>query len=154
MRFYEPPSRLDRIFPDPPVFFVTCCTYRRRPKLANDVIHRALISFANRAASDFQIAVGRYVIMPDHLHLFVAGSNDFLLGPWVGTLKRVLTRTPREKNSNDPVWQRGFFDHVLRSDESYAQKWEYVRENPVRGSLVGEASEWPYAGEITLIDRA
>ena len=32
--------------------------------------------------------------------------------------------------------QEGFFDHLLRSYESYAQKWEYVRENPVRAGLV------------------
>jgi hypothetical protein len=31
-----------------------------------------------------------------------------------------------------PIWQREFFDHLLRSEESYDQKWNYVRENPVR----------------------
>jgi hypothetical protein len=29
-----------------------------------------------------------------------------------------------------PFWQRGFFDHLIRNTESYAQKWDYVRENP------------------------
>jgi REP element-mobilizing transposase RayT len=53
-----------------------------------------------------------------------------------------------------PIWQRGFFDHVLRNDESYAQKWNYVRENPVRLGLVTNAEDWPYSGEIVLIDRA
>jgi hypothetical protein len=37
---------------------------------------------------------------------------------------------------------------------SYAQKWEYVRENPVRAGLVAEWHEFPYQGEIALIDRA
>ena len=55
---------------------------------------------------------------------------------------------------NDPIWQRRFFDHVLRSDESYAEKWNYVRENPVRAGLVKSADDWPYAGEIIQIDRA
>ena len=53
-----------------------------------------------------------------------------------------------------PVWQRGFFDHLLRSDESYTQKWNYVRDNPVRAGLVTNADDWPYSGEIVLIDRA
>ena len=52
-----------------------------------------------------------------------------------------------------PIWQRRFFDHVLRSEESYAQKWEYVRDNPVRAGLVTDADDWPYAGEIITIDR-
>ena len=53
-----------------------------------------------------------------------------------------------------PIWQRGFFDHVLRNDESYEDKWNYVRENPVRAGLVTKADDWPYSGEIVLIDRA
>ena len=53
-----------------------------------------------------------------------------------------------------PIWQRRFFDHVLRSDESYAQKWNYVRENPIRAGLVTVAEDWRYSGEIIRIDRA
>jgi hypothetical protein len=47
------------------------------------------------------------------------------------------------------LWQPGFFDHVLRSDESYAEKWNDVRENPVR-ALVQTADDWPYQSEIAL----
>ena len=50
---------------------------------------------------------------------------------------------------HDPV--RGFFDHLLRSEESYAQKWDYVRENPVRAQLVERVEDWPYAGELITI---
>ncbi len=107
--------------------------------------------FADRAATDFQIAVGRYVIMPDHLHLFVAGPQDFDLGKWVGVLKRTLEKALPATNSEDPFWQRGFFDHVLRSDESYDQKWDYVRANPVRAGLVDDPDTWPFAGEIVAL---
>jgi hypothetical protein len=41
----------------------------------------------------------------------------------------------------------------LRSEESYAQKWGYVRDNPLRAGLVANADDWPYAGEIITIDR-
>jgi hypothetical protein len=51
------------------------------------------------------------------------------------------------------LWQPGFFDHLLRNDESYARKWEYVRENPVRAGLVAERDQWPHQGEIVVIDR-
>lgn len=46
-----------------------------------------------------------------------------------------------------PFWQPEFFDHVLRSAKSYSEKWDYVRENPVRAGLVTEADKWPYQGE-------
>jgi len=42
----------------------------------------------------------------------------------------------------------------LRNDESYAQKWEYVRENSVRAGLVHCSEDGPYQGEIVYIDRA
>jgi putative transposase len=152
-RFPRTPPRLDRVVPSNPVFFVTACAYRRRPILANNPVATAFVGFAQRAYSEHNIAVGRYVIMPDHIHLFVCGPDDFELGGWMGLLKQCLARNVVRDPSADPVWQRGFFDHVLRSEESYAQKWNYVRENPVRAGLVTNADDWPYAGEIITIDR-
>ncbi len=46
-----------------------------------------------------------------------------------------------------PIWQREFFDHVLRSVSSYDQKWGYVRENPVRAGLAARPEDWPHSGE-------
>ena len=43
-----------------------------------------------------------------------------------------------------PVWQDESFDHVLRSDESFAEKLDYIRQNPVRGGLVKRAEEYPW----------
>jgi len=150
-KFPRTPPRLQWVFARNPIFFVTCCTYRRRPILARPEVHAALIEFANRGHAEFGIAVGRYVILPDHFHLFVAGPDDFSLSEWVGTLKRVLGKSIPHDVSADSVWQRGFFDHLLRSEESYAQKWDYVRENPVRAGLVKKVEDWPYAGELITI---
>jgi putative transposase len=58
----------------------------------------------------------------------------------------------RERGVAPPHWQKGFFDHVLRSQESAGEKWKYVRENPVRAGLVGYSSEWRYLGEIFALD--
>ena len=98
--------------------------------------------------------MGRYVIMPDHVHLFVRGSQVFRLGPWVGLLKQALAKATRLSRAEAQVWEEGFFDHVLRSNESYSQKWNYVRENPVRAGLVKAVEDWPYQGEIVYIDHA
>jgi REP-associated tyrosine transposase len=146
------PPRLRWIFVNNPLFFVTFCTYQRRKLLASDPVHAAFVTFASHANPQ-DIAVGRYVIMPDHVHLFVRGPDNFQLGPWVGKLKQALAKRI-EFTATVPIWQRGFFDHILRSDESYAQKWNYVHHNPVRAGLVTKAEDWRYSGEITRIDRA
>jgi len=93
--------------------------------------------------------VGRYVLMPDHLHLFVKFSDPAHdLSSWVKSLKNSLSKTLRQAGRPPPHWQKGFFDHVLRASESYSKKWLYVAENPVRAGLVKERTEWPWQGEI------
>ena len=69
---------------------------------------------------------------------------------WIGSLKRAIS----VGLESPELWQPGFFDHILRSDESYAEKWKYIHENPVRAGLVESAGGWPCQGEIVVIDRA
>jgi REP element-mobilizing transposase RayT len=145
------PHRLDLIFPDAPLFFVTFCTRDRRRINSLAKAKIALERYAAKALDKFNVAVGRYVIMPDHIHLFVRGDERFALSPWVGGLKRAVSIA---LNVRRGLWQPGFFDHILRSDESYSEKWQYVRENPVRAGLVQHSDEWRYQGEVVLIDRA
>jgi putative transposase len=152
--FGRRPPRLGRIFATGPLYFVTFCTHERQLLRAKDEVHTAFIAFAKRAELNFNVAVGRYVIMPDHVHLFVRGDDNFRLGPWIGALKQALGKAAMLSRAKVQIWEEGFFDHVLRSDESYSQKWNYVRENPVRAGLVKSATDWPYQGEIVYIDRA
>ena len=69
------------------------------------------------------------------LHFFARGDQNLVLGNWVKGLKRAILKAFLNEKDHS-LWQPGFFDHLLRNDESYAQKWEYVRENPVRAGLV------------------
>jgi REP element-mobilizing transposase RayT len=152
--FRRRPPRLARAFNASPLYFITFCTHQRKRFLACDDVHAVFALFAKRAETSFNVAVGRYVIMPDHVHLFVRGAHDFRLGHWVGLLKQFLGKAAKLPRAKTHLWQEGFFDHVLRSNESYAQKWNYVRENPVRAGLVKSAADWPHQGEIVYINRA
>ena len=67
-------------------------------------------------------------------------------------LKNVASKTLRSQAIATPHWQKGFFDHVLRTAESYEQKWHYVRENPVRAGLAKRWEDWPYRGEIFALE--
>jgi putative transposase len=163
--FKHKPPRLELIFQrsNSPVYFVTFNTHARAKLLAQPEIHDGLVEYCRRA-TDFRIGVGRYVVMPDHIHLFVCfgiGSTT-KLGVWIKGLKHNLDRVllsmgykPLQLAGQrfSSFWQPGFNDHLLRSDESYAKKWEYVLRNPERAGLVAQAEDWPYAGEIVRIDR-
>jgi len=143
------PKRLAQVFQSypAPVYFVTLNAYRHSPILAKPQLHARFIQFGQAAQERF-IAVGRYVIMPTHIHLFVRGPQTFELSSWIRQLKRSLSALiPTER----PHWQEGFFDHLLRHSDSYAEKWEYVMRNPVRAQLVPAPEQWPYQGEIVPI---
>ncbi len=114
------PPRLHHVFQryEPPLYFVTFNTHKRRRLLANVLVHTELVRFAQEGQRR-GIGRGRYVIMPDHVHLFVRGNLDFSLS---------------------------------RHSESYAEKWEYLRQNPVRAGLVKDPDEWPWQGEIVRLE--
>jgi len=162
-KFKGTPPRLPVIFQsyDPPLYLVTFNTLLRRPLLACDEVHRAFREYAERGLV-FHAAVGRYVLMPDHVHLFVRIGRDMALRRWESGLKQCLGKT-LVKLGHEPAtipgakltsfWQPGFFDHLLRHSESYAEKWDYVWRNPVRAGLVAKPEDWPYQGEIHVIDR-
>ena len=145
------PRRLDVVYVDQPLYFVTFVTWSRRCIPSLDAAQAGLVKYAERGLRDFNIGIGRYVIMPDHVHLFVRGSADFILSRWVAGLKRAISL---ELKTTGTVWQPSFFDHILRSDESYSGKWDYVRDNPVRAGLVKTADDWPYQGEVAVISSS
>lgn len=71
------PPRLAEVFQSirDPLYFVTMVTWQRQPLLANQTVLDAFVVRASMQA-DIGIAVGRFVLMPDHIHLFVGVSPD------------------------------------------------------------------------------
>jgi len=169
-----------------PVYFVSFCTYQRNPWLARPNLHAAFLAFIQRGWQEHRIAVGRYVIMPDHIHLLVSGGPAFNVGDWVKLLKECLGKAIRASHSPDlgigvkdeattarraphrgaatpdtatpgsanRLWQEGFFDHLIRSDEKLGSIWEYLRQNPQTAGLTEAPEDWPYQGEFMVLDRA
>jgi REP element-mobilizing transposase RayT len=134
-----------------PLWFVTFGTFDRLPILANRAVEKRFIYFAEKNISR-GIAIGRYVIMPDHIHFFIRLAPDCKLGATVGFLKKSLSGALKENGCILPHWQPGFFDHLLRSASSCSEKWAYVYQNPVRAGLVEDADDWPYSGQVVKIN--
>ncbi|MGB8804697.1 MAG: transposase [Chthoniobacterales bacterium] len=147
-------QRLDRVWIEFPIYFITVCTFRRRPILARNAVAAVLVDELRAARERHGWVIGSYVVMPDHMHFFCASEYDVktlsdFMREWKSwTSRRVNALLPRPTTAATTLWQREFFDHILRSNESYAQKWDYVRDNPVRAGLVSSAEDWPYAGTV------
>jgi len=139
--------RLARIFDSSPSYFLTLCTDKRAPVLNNSQTMETVRRFAMSSAAKYGVYVNCYVLMPDHVHMIITMAPESItsLGEWVKAFKAVVSHR-RFK------WQAGFFDHVLRSDESRSEKWEYIRMNPVRGEFVSDPEDWPYAQQFNPFD--
>jgi REP element-mobilizing transposase RayT len=133
-----------------PLVFLTTCAKGRRPLFANEASFSALYETWNRSADTDGWCVGRFVVMPDHVHLFARPATDAKpLAAWTKSWKSISARRIAAVHAvNPPVWQPDYFDHFVRSADSYSEKWEYVRHNPVRAGLVTEAEHWPWHGVI------
>lgn len=135
-----------------PFYFITFNTAKRAALLNNSELHAAFIKFCGRAHTEHSVSVGRYVIMPDHIHLFVSmPEHELTLQRWMQALKSVLGKTLLKQGNPKPHWQTGFFDHVLGNADSYGEKWQYVQLNPLRAKLSSTIEEWPHQGEIVRL---
>jgi putative transposase len=142
--------RLDRVWIPGAVYFITTCMSQRQRVLAVPEVADILRREWESARKRHGWLVGRYVIMPDHVHFFCAERSEGALHSLAGFMNKWKEWTAKQicraLSIPPPVWQVEFFDHLLRSDESYAEKWLYVRENPVRQKHVAAWEQWPYQG--------
>lgn len=133
----------------PIIIFVTVCTKDRKSILATSSVGDLSL---NAWTTDPSWLVGRYVIMPDHIHLFCSPAVLPVqsLAKWIRFWKSHVTRNSTGPK-RFPVWQRHFWDTQLRRGESYEEKWQYVVENPVRAGLAKRSEDWPYQGELNIL---
>jgi putative transposase len=97
-------------------------------------------------ATHFAFQILAHCYMPDHLHLLVEGRTDDsdLIGFVNGAKQQSGYWHVRRYQS--PLWQTGWFDHILRDDESLERHVSYTLANPVRAGLVEGWRDWPYSG--------
>ena len=180
------------------ILYVTMCTTGRAPVLACKDSFDCIVA-AFRQANYW--LVGRFVVMPDHIHFFCAPGiwPPYNFHKWISFVKSTISRTfplplrnqiedmvrmregaapsapraahtevrppdvahtevrPPDVARTEPrppmhhLFQMQCWDTQLRRSDSYAQKWEYVRNNPVRKGLCGNADDWPYQGELNVL---
>ncbi len=134
-------------YAEPRCYFVTTCTVRRRAVFAEARMNRAVLSQLRADTDDHEIALHAWCLMPDHLHLLVElPGGGFSLPAWVGGFKSRSTLLAWAIGFQGQLWQRRFFDRILRREESIERVAEYIVHNPVRKGLVETWVEYPWSG--------
>ena len=133
-----------------PIVFLTVVAHGRRSLLACRETRDVLVDIWSRSSAADGWFVGRFVLMPDHVHLFARAAMDAKpLADWMQTWKSLSSRRMAViLRTAPPVWQKDYFDRFLRSTDNYQAKWHYVEMNPVRKGLCSLPAEWPWQGAL------
>ncbi len=135
-------------------YFVTLCTQNRQhlfeiesvgndlcvvPSVQNQVIHKWIKEIENKFDN---IKIDKYIIMPDHLHLLVNITERHIGRSLHDVMRFFKTMTTNEyikgvKNNLLPpfdkkMWQKSYYDHVIRNRVDYNETWEYIENNPIK----------------------
>ena len=119
------------------IYFVTCCTDDRRKLFMDEAAVKLVLDEISKSRELLKWLVGGVVVMSDHVHLFCSPPHrhDHDLSRFIGAWRAAVSRQLKARGVEGAIWQKSFFDHILRCGESYGNKWEYVRQNPDRAGL-------------------
>jgi REP element-mobilizing transposase RayT len=125
---------------DEEIYFITvCCADRGRNQIANPQVAAELFKSVVHRNERHDWFAHLFVVMPDHVHALLS------FGPTAKSIKNTIKAWKHWTSYQlGIVWQRDFFEHRLRHDESRREKADYLLRNPVRAGLVNEPHEWPY----------
>ena len=130
-------------------YFVTICTQDRKKILSNIVgdgspVPKPYGMMAEKMIAQIpdkypSVSVDKYVIMPDHIHLLLrfnlnegTGNPSPTLGNVIGWYKYQVTKqiNLHSNNKDERVFQRSYYDHVIRNQRDYDEIWQYIENNP------------------------
>ncbi|TPQ25823.1 REP-associated tyrosine transposase [Methylomonas koyamae] len=141
-------------YPGATWFFTVNLAERRGNRLLTDQIDPLRTAFA-QVKSCHAFEIDAIVVLPEHLHCILTlpvGDSDFSTR-W-GLIKANFSRRvakgeriskSREKRGERGVWQRRFWEHLIRDETDYRQHIDYIHWNPVKHGWVQVVKDWPYS---------
>lgn len=141
------------------VYFFTVVTCDRRPILTRPAVRAALRAAWNQTAGERPFETLALVLLPDHLHCLwrlPEGDGDFSTR-W-RLIKARVTRAlgggggrgeaaspSRQRSRERNLWQRRFWEHLIRDEDDLRRHLDYVHWNPVKHGLAERAKDWPFS---------
>src|SRR5580704_3116797 len=158
---FRMPNRLHRYYGAGYLHFITTSCYQRRALLGSRQNRNLFLEVMEQVRRRYHFVVVGYVVMPEHVHLLFreperGNPSVVMQAIKQGFARRLLgrlraNRDPRQgdlwNQSLNPqhVWQRRFYDFVVRTYEKRQEKLHYIHQNPVKASLALEPWQWPWS---------
>ena len=130
-------------------FTVTVNTWQRQTAFMEAAEVDKCRGALQTTARDSGFEVLAYCFMPDHLHLVVRGSEESVLSSFMKSFKQ-LTSFDYKRRTGQPLWQRSYYDHIVRGDDDLEASIDYALANPVVAGLTEDAYSYPFSGGAVL----
>lgn len=149
------------------IYFITICSANRRPVFRDSRLAFGIIDRLKHDAARCNFLLHAWCLMSDHLHALVQGTAE--TSDLFSFVRRFKQRTTSEYASvradkfdrplqhqtlapagSYSLWQRNFYEHILRNPEHIASVAAYIWMNPVRKDLCASPEEYPFSGSMTL----
>ena len=140
-------------------YFFTLVTYKRVPLLANESARFRLRAAISKVRDEQPFGIEGFCLLPDHLHTIWTlpeGDSDYS-GRWraiKGNFSRNFRRLncdsakavgSRKNREEATVWQRRFWEHLIRDEDDFQRHLDYLHFNPVKHGHVDSVADWPWS---------
>lgn len=125
-------------------YFITICS-KNRLNIFSEISYDGSVSLSkigyiiDKELSDItpiykNVFIDKYVIMPNHIHLILRLDNT--IDEDTPKISRIIQQFKGTvtKQSGAPVWEKGFYDHIIRNQSDFDTKWNYIDMNPLKWS--------------------
>lgn len=141
------PRRLDGIsYTGYNTYFITTCTLDRRKALTSRDFCELCRDELFAMSEKYGFSADAYVLMPDHVHWLAEAQRDDAALPAYVAMWKQRTGFAWSRQTGSRLWQKGYWERVLRERDNPLSFARYVIENPVRAGLVANVRDYPYAG--------
>jgi len=131
--------------------FLTLVTANRQPILCKPDVRSVLSHAVQHVRGRHEFRMVAYVVLPDHCHmLWQLPDQDGDFSTRVRLIKHFIAR---HGEMPSPVWQKRFWDHLIRDEDDLKRHCDYIHYNPVKHGYVQAVREWPDSSFHRFVER-
>jgi len=149
-------TRLRRLYVPNALYFITGVTQGRAPVLADDSDMELFRSTMRRAREYHPFEMRAYVFLYDHLHFLIFVPETTNVSKLLQSIQRNFTRNYKREHGiphSLHLWQRGFWDHVIRDQRDLERHFDYIHYNPVKHRYVTRPEAYAHSSYLEYVRR-
>ena len=131
-------------------YFITICCDGRKPHLSNPPVAQDILCVLKKFAARYNFLLHAFCLMPDHVHFLAEGTHPLSDVRELVRLFKQHTAFAFRKSSPTLLWEKSYYDYILRPSDSVESVACYIWWNPVRKHLCARPEDFSLSGSQTI----